>query len=362
MTCAGNTWLLCTRTATKDYFWIGRGGEPTNFYENISDESEHRCGYFHGHDDIVEIGLNRLDAARRDNINRHIRHSLILSAAANGKEAEFLRKLFAQAIIDASPTATDSAAAELGRRLYAWWEESGSANAAAAVPDWWDLAKDLAASLPELPAAPQLQDGWYYRRNAAVLSRFAASVNHSAPILLLCAATNYIGRIWPPENRDVPAIVCALEDAPLYGESLEMHSTRMQSAPRGDFPSASNLGQKIMNMKWKLPPQWSKKLPFLILLVVAIAVAVMYWLRPPPELQPGGQGGTPQAATPEQENKTEATPGPSIPVEPDAPAPESQPGDQDETPPAGKREQTVAPPQPVADPLRPNAHKGGIDP
>ncbi|MDR1520545.1 MAG: hypothetical protein LBU23_10480 [Planctomycetota bacterium] len=368
MTHTGNAWLLCTRTASKDYFWIGGGSEPTDLYRSVSDESGHRCGYFLAHGDAVEMGLNRLDADRRDNINRRIRHSLILKAKADGAEADFLRRAFAQAIMDGTPLATDSAAAALGRRLYAWWEESGSTNPAAPIIDWWDLAKDLAASLPESPAASNLKPNWYYQRSADILGRLAASANRPAPVLLLCAATNYTGRIIrsAEQYRSVPAIVCALEDAPSDGEPLSTHNERMRPAAKP---------------KMKL---WA-----LMLAVVVIAVAVLAWLwlaktpdhagkteeapgssiptapvAPTAESTAVGQGETTTVGTPERTGETEESTGSSTPAGTDEleKAPQQPGGQVEKTLQADKREQTVAPSQPSPIPRTPMPIKEGTDP
>jgi hypothetical protein len=141
-----------------------------------------------------------------------------------------------------------------------------------------------------------------------------------------CLATNYTGRIIRSAEkiRSVPVIVCALEDAPSDGEPLSTHNERMR-------PTAKP--------KMKL---WA------LLAVVVIAVAVLAWLW--------------LAKTPERADKTGEPSDSSISTGTDALAAESQSKVQIDSPQAVRREQTVAPPQPGANTMHPNAREEGADP
>ena len=312
------SWLLCTRTKNKDYFWLGRNARPTELYTRVADETNYRCGYFVADGGGVEVGLNRLDARRHDNGNRRIRHSLILSAAADGKEAEFLRKLFAQAVTDATPTATDSAAAVLARRLFAWWEKADASTRAAAAPDWRDFARELDNAIPDIPKVEPLATGCYYRRTPENLARLAASAEFRAHILLLCVATNS-GAGMVRELKKTTTILCTLEEG-RNSEPLPIFMARLrtpaQAVRKNNMQQVSAFMERLRTLTQAVRKnnmqqgyqQLKRRYPGLpklfLILAVAIALAVV-WSLATRKAEHRDEKVTAQANTPQSQAETD---------------------------------------------------------
>lgn len=271
-------WILCTRTKSKDYFWIDNQFRPTcisDLYARVGDETSQRTGYFLIANGQIEIGIGNLDAKRDDRFGRHIRHILLLRARVNDNaKAAALRLMFAEAIGGASD---DPLAAELSRQLYADWEKHKDSPT---VPrkDWLALMPTTGAFTP--PVAEPLPANQQLKRTPQVLSRFASTaLDSERDILLLCAASNPLSRIWPiPALTGVPTVICA--DS--VGTESELPSFQIQDATSGSRQagiSPKSVGRAIDGaVKQLLNRKWS-----FIILVIAMAVSAYAFLSRRPQ-------------------------------------------------------------------------------
>ncbi len=96
------SWKLRTSTETIDYFWVNDRMQTTkksDFFECVDDESSQRAGYFWINGEDVEIGVNNLDAQRKDLFGRKISQSILLrSSRKDEQRTKFLRKIFAEGL------------------------------------------------------------------------------------------------------------------------------------------------------------------------------------------------------------------------------------------------------------------------
>ena len=265
-------WKLCTRTESKDYFWIDDHMQPTrksNFFGCVADESNHRTGYFWLSDEHVEIGVNNLDAQRKDRFGRKIFQSILLrSLRRDEKRARLLREIFAEAICDVSK---DPVAAVISRKLYSLWETRDTSHSSG---DTWPTP----VTPVSLPSPDSVLSGWQYIRTPDSLRKFAAAaLSNDTNILLLCAATNPVNRIWSAASAysNIPTAVCAM--------TVTQDSEYTQQPHSSQIPSSFNL--KIITRKLekfdKKATDLAKtiKLPWWlsIILIVAFLSALALW-------------------------------------------------------------------------------------
>ncbi len=164
-------WKLRTSTETIDYFWIDdhmRTTRKSIFFGCVDDESSQRSGYFLLEEKYVEIGVNNLDAQRKDRFGRNISNSLLLrSSRKDEQRTEWLRKMFVEAICDASK---DPVVAILAREFYNLWK---SRDASHSSGDTWSVPSKTPVIPVDSPSPDSVLPGWQYARTPESWRRFS---------------------------------------------------------------------------------------------------------------------------------------------------------------------------------------------
>lgn len=320
------TWKLCTATFHHDYFWldqtlrprtppsaaaVGTRGEaqapPPALFLRITDEVGERCGYYLRTADHVEMAVGPLTTDRRDRGGRSISQSLFLAAPlGEHAAADWIRKIFIEAIATPTTDRVGTAAAELANRLFAMWERQSKSEDIAVPVVWTDY---LDALTPRAPApGPRAEWGHQYsrRQDPAAPARLARLLNEDAstePCLIVAAMTRSPAAILEaiaadskaraiPRTRRAFCALSATDDRTVNGPPTD-------SGPQGiRRPHSGESGHPGVGGTWD---SLAKRFGLGLILLIALA-GLAYWLLSAP--QPPPATATPSIPPPSVSNPT----------------------------------------------------------